>query len=231
MKFAHPALIIAVLALAGCPPHDDDATPKSSQQPIETVDCFACGSWTNLGEQQALCDPPSLGLWLDLEACLRRAELDPLGGCASSCASYLLGLDACAASGSPSCAPPTGSNDCNACLESNIPYTMNAPYFGVFGIGCGAYAAPCSEDRTGCASCSVWIAAPGKNSALLCPESFGPAIDISACACQGACAGPCAPACGSPYAFLDPRLADPGCRNCLQHPNKCESTYVACLAN
>lgn len=211
MKRAHLILATALLLL-GCPPHDDDAAPASAPAPI-TTDCFACGLWTNLGEQQALCDPPSLGLWNDLEACLRRPDGDPAGGCGSSCAGYVASLDACVVSGDPMCSPSGGSAACDSCLYS----------------GCGQYTIPCSEDRTGCISCSKWLL--GRNMDLVCPESYGPVLDLSACACQGACSGPCAPACANQWGLLDTTLADNGCLNCLAHPKKCVVRRAACAAD
>src|SRR5512147_1439739 len=129
--------------------------------------CYPCAAWVTWGEREQVCAAPSEALWGDLLACMRRPDGDPAGGCATTCAGYLAGYDACAASGDPSCvpfgplvcgAPPTA---CDECVAGS----------------CSAPASACSNDTTECVSCNLWLGG-GYNGTLLCsvPDAIVPAV-------------------------------------------------------
>ena len=105
MKFARYALIVAALALAGCPPHDDDAAPQQAPvaeaQGQHAVPCVYCADVSGRPDTKHLC-PASAVAWDALVACV----------CETSC-SAPCGSDWCARLDDPHYT--NASDECNGC--------------------------------------------------------------------------------------------------------------------
>jgi hypothetical protein len=164
--------------------------------------CYSCGNGVNAGQWSQRC-PSSQVLWDKMEAC----EKGP-GGC-PSCDPYWAQYDACVSGSDPTCAPDYAGDACSFCIYGACPADVQA----------------CSEDTTGCVSCSAWL--DGGDSDNLCPLSIHPAIDLSDCACSS-CAFACGGACTKGY--LDTTMATFACGACLGRA-ACGAKLTACAGS
>ncbi len=207
------SLLCALVALSflalGC--SAAAATEPVGVAPQAAGACYSCGSWVTWGHRLSVCASPSEGLVDDLQACIRRPDGDPSGGCATTCASYIASYDACEASGVASCVPggipACGStpSPCEECIASTAG-------------GCGTPAAACSADVTECVSCGSWLA--GANPYLVCSAGIDPLVAVAECACAGACANKCGGVCSKPCGWeLDTvalnKPAASACKKCV----------------
>ncbi len=172
--------------------------------------CGPCAGWWTIGERLLICADPSEGLVDAWISCIEST-------CSAPCDGWIADYNACLGGSDPEC--QIGNYDiCNDCLTGN----------GAFrGGGCQAESRACGADRTGCVTCSAWLA--GGDPQRLCPgptgpDSIGPAIDISICACAS-CAS-CSGACTEGY--FEPSAASGTCAACIG--SICSADVTACAS-
>lgn len=178
--------------------------------------CHSCAGWgVSWGKRLDVCASPS------------EAELDALvacdrSNCSTECASYLASYDACDASGDPACEIDASGTDCWNCQAGIGPWS---------GIGCSSELTACSYDRTGCTPCADWLFASGDIDNLCYPEAIDASINLSLCACSGACATKCSTACveGGGFHYFVPDAAGFKCGTCLAGA-ACGAQFNACSA-